>query len=94
LVTLEINPEMTLSWEFVEDYIRFTVGCKVDGYCSFGWGNKDMFPTDAVGIMRNGSSAAVGDYWMPDYNAPRSDVSSGGHDDYVLESGSFSNNLL
>jgi hypothetical protein len=32
MVSLELNPEMILSWEFVEDYVRFKLDCKVDGY--------------------------------------------------------------
>jgi hypothetical protein len=89
-----ITNEITMSWQFGADFIRFKFDCKVDGYCSLGWGNKKMYPVDMVAIYRSGTGAGIGDYWSPDYNAPRSDTSSGGTQDYVLESSSYTGGIL
>ena len=54
-----------------------------------------MYPTDMVAVLRDGSSATVGDYWASSYSAPSADTSrDGGVEDYTLVSGSYLNGLL
>jgi hypothetical protein len=31
--------EISLEWEFIEDYVKFTIECTTDGYCGIGLGN-------------------------------------------------------
>jgi hypothetical protein len=89
-----ITPEITIAWEFVDDYVRFKFDCPVDGYCSLGWGNRDMYPCDMVGVIRRNTGAVVYDYWSPDYDAPRADITRGENEDYILESSTYSGGII
>jgi hypothetical protein len=53
-----------------------------------------MYPVDMVAIYRSGKGAGIGDYWSTDYHAPKTDVSRGGKQNYVLESSSYSGGIL
>jgi hypothetical protein len=93
--TVEISPDMKMSWEYVDDSIRITLECNSTGYCGVGLGNQMMFPTDMIVMINDEANGpGVSDYYSTSYDPPETDESQGGTNDLVVESVGLENGVM
>ncbi|CAG9330475.1 unnamed protein product [Blepharisma stoltei] len=89
LVTMQLDPNFSLSWLMNETDITFTFNCTFDGWCGIGF-NQAMINTDMIIVTRiNGTIQAL-DAYSIDYVPPNGDATIPGcENNIVLESSSF-----